>query len=52
MKTLRWFTSNPDYIAPLVADIEIVFIAFDILFIDEEVMQQAAATSHLAALSD
>lgn len=39
------FTSNPDYIAPLVGDIELVFIAFDILFVDEEVTRQAVVTS-------
>lgn len=31
------FTSDPDYAPPCVGDIEIVFIAFDILFVDEEV---------------
>ena len=31
------FTSDPDYAPPCVGDIELVFIAFDILFVDEEV---------------
>lgn len=31
------YTSDPDYNPPCVGDIELVFIAFDILFVDEEV---------------
>jgi len=31
------YTSDPDYTPPCVGDIELVFIAFDILFVDEEV---------------
>jgi len=31
------YTSDPDYTPPYVGDIELVFIAFDILFVDEEV---------------
>ena len=31
------YTSDPDYAPPCVGDIELVFIAFDILFVDEEV---------------
>ncbi len=31
------FTSDPDYTPPCVGDIELVFIAFDILFVEEEV---------------
>ncbi|DBA86388.1 TPA: hypothetical protein ACH3X2_005613 [Trebouxia sp. C0005] len=30
------YTSDPDYNPPCVGDIELVFIAFDILFVDEE----------------
>ena len=33
------FTADPDYIAPTVGDIELVFIAFDILFMGDEVYQ-------------
>ena len=35
------FTSDPDYAPPCVGDIELVFIAFDILFVDEEVRLSA-----------
>ena len=31
------FTTDPDYCAPLVGEIELMFIAFDILFVGEEV---------------
>lgn len=31
------YISDPDYALPCVGDIELVFIAFDILFVDEEV---------------
>ncbi len=31
------YTSDPDYTPPCVGDIELVFIAFDILFVGEEV---------------
>ena len=31
------YTSDPDYTPPSVGDIELVFIAFDVLFVDEEV---------------
>lgn len=31
------FTSDPDYASPCVGDIQLVYIAWDILFLDEQV---------------
>ena len=31
------YTSDPDYAPPCVGDIELVFVAFDMLFVDQEV---------------
>lgn len=36
------FTADPDYIAPTVGDIELIFIAFDILFMGDEVCWSAS----------
>ena len=40
------YTSDPDYAPPCVGDIELVFVAFDMLFVDQEVRRDLGIVLH------